>query len=155
MKTKLGDDAGDTSKVDTVPPPAGETDAYNAPTRVAPLTADAFAALLDTYAHVRGAPKGDAASEAYESAPTDDAPVHFSTADEVVSPLPPVVAAPAAVPAASAAPASPASAITAHETTATAPSPLASIVRAIVVLVAAAALGIALGAVALSFWRAQ
>lgn len=34
-------------KVDTVPPPAGESDAYNAPTRVGALDADTWAELMD------------------------------------------------------------------------------------------------------------
>lgn len=44
------DEEGQASEIKTVPPPAGESDAYNAPTRVADLDANAYAKLLEHYA---------------------------------------------------------------------------------------------------------
>ncbi len=43
------DEEGQASEIKTVPPPAGESDAYNAPTRVADLDANAYAKLLEHY----------------------------------------------------------------------------------------------------------
>mgnify|MGYP001054524227 CR=1 FL=1 len=40
-------DDGKIHKVDTVPPPAGESDAYNAPTRVGVISSDAWAELIE------------------------------------------------------------------------------------------------------------
>ncbi len=40
-------DDGKIFKVDTVPPPDGESDAYSAPTRVGPINADEWAALME------------------------------------------------------------------------------------------------------------
>lgn len=40
-------DDGKIHKVDTVPPPAGESDAYNAPTRVGAISSDAWAELIE------------------------------------------------------------------------------------------------------------
>ena len=44
------DKEGQASETTTGPPPAGEADAYNAPTRVADLDANAYAKLLEHYA---------------------------------------------------------------------------------------------------------
>lgn len=40
------DDDGKIHKLDTVPPPAGESDAYNAPTKVGPVSSNAWADLI-------------------------------------------------------------------------------------------------------------
>lgn len=40
------DDEGSIFKVDTVPPPAGDGDAYNAPTKVGPVSAEAWVELM-------------------------------------------------------------------------------------------------------------
>lgn len=65
------------SEVKTVPPPAGASDAYNAPTRVAELDASAYAALLEQYA----APQVDvtvAPSEPPGGAPEPHFPVELA-----------------------------------------------------------------------------
>jgi hypothetical protein len=102
------------SEVKTVPPPAGESDAYNAPTRVADLDASTYATLLEQY----GAPLVDAAAPAvsraenpstFEPARLPSFPAHVSapaetwalpTAGHPISqgPAPPTVVAPLASP---------------------------------------------------------
>lgn len=65
------------SEVKTVPPPAGASDAYNAPTRVAELDASAYAALLEQYA----APQID------ETAAPPEAPPPEAPASEPAFPV--------------------------------------------------------------------
>ena len=46
MADENDDDDGAIFKVDTVPPPAGDGDAYNAPTKVGPVSAEAWVELI-------------------------------------------------------------------------------------------------------------
>lgn len=46
MADEKTDDEGSIFKVDTVPPPAGDGDAYNAPTKVGPVSAEAWVELI-------------------------------------------------------------------------------------------------------------
>ena len=47
-------DDGKIFKVDTVPPPPGESDAYNAPTRIGSINADEWQALMNAHESVGG-----------------------------------------------------------------------------------------------------
>lgn len=46
MADEKSDDEGSIFKVDTIPPPAGDGDAYSAPTKVGPVSADAWVELM-------------------------------------------------------------------------------------------------------------
>ncbi len=74
----MSDDGKDDSKLDTVPPPPGEDDAYNAPTRVGPLDPAVLEAMM---ASLRKPEEAPAATEA----PAEEM---LSESDLVVDPAP-------------------------------------------------------------------
>jgi hypothetical protein len=75
------DDNDQVYKLDTVPPPEGETDAYNAPTRVGQMAASTIAEML--------------MNAGIEESAVDDAPPAAAPAPPAPAPPPPHVPAPA------------------------------------------------------------
>lgn len=78
-------DDGKIYKVDTVPPPPGESDAYNAPTRVGPINAEEWEALMAAH---EGRSQSSPASPASQRARGEPVPVSERTARAEPEPAP-------------------------------------------------------------------
>jgi hypothetical protein len=74
MADEESDDEGSIFKVDTIPPPAGDGDAYNAPTKVGPVSAEAWVELIKQ-ADAEGKKAAEAETRRGDSGPLSKPPV--------------------------------------------------------------------------------
>lgn len=83
----MAEDEDKAQQIDTVPPPAGESDAYNAPTRVGPMAAHVVAEIMAAAGTPGASPslKAPPTPRVEEPAPADSSPSSLEPVAEAES----------------------------------------------------------------------